>query len=101
MSFLGHLFPNKEAANPRLEMFAVRAKEEGFSVDFSREVARMIQYRDAEGLLEFATDSGSKGNHSIAIDPPSTHEASARVDLAVERTKRFLEACGFEVELPS
>ena len=81
--------------------FDAEAKKEGFAVDFSREVARVIRYQDAEGVLNFTLDSGSKGNHSIAIDPPSTYAASARVELAVERTKRFLEACGFEVEMPS
>jgi hypothetical protein len=81
--------------------FDAEAKKEGFAVDFSSKVARVVRYQDALGVLEFTTDSGSKGDHSIAIDPPSTYAASARVELAVGRAKRFLEACGFEVELPS
>ena len=91
----------KSVANPRLEVFRISAKNEGFSVDFSRKVARVIEYEDDRGHMVFTLDIGSKGNQSIAIDPPVTHKAGARTNLAIERTKRFLEACGFEVEMPS
>jgi hypothetical protein len=79
------------------DRFEAEAKKEGFAVQFSREVARVVRYEDPKGAMEFTVDLGSKGNHSIAIDPVSVK--SAREKLALERTKRFLQACGFEVEL--
>ncbi len=88
------------------KQFESEAKKEGFSIGFSQKVGRVIQYEDREGSLEFTVDLGSKGTHSIAIDPPVTHEewqkdtsAGRRIRFALERTRRFLESCGYEVEL--
>ena len=54
----------------RREHFESEAKKEGFSVQFSREVARVIEYQNVDGSLRLAVEPGSKGDHSIAIDPP-------------------------------
>jgi len=96
----------RKIVNTALREFEANASEEGFTVAHSRKVARIVEYQDSVGLLEFAIDLGSKGNHSVELDAPFDPEElsrgtpeARRLQVAFDRTKRFLEACGFEVEL--
>ena len=82
------------------DQFADRAKKEGFSVDFSRKVARVLEYRVSEGLLEFTTDSSARGDRCITLEHhPKSWLREGRYDLAFRRCRQFLEACGFGVDV--
>jgi hypothetical protein len=80
--------------------FAEKAKKEGFSVDFSPKVPRVLEYRDSEGPLEFTTDSSERGDHCITLEHhPESWPRGERYDLAFVRCRRFLESCGFGVDV--
>lgn len=82
------------------DQFADRAKKEGFSVEFSRKIARVLEYRDSESALEFTTDSSERGDHCITLEHhPKSWPRVGRYDLAFHRCRQFLEARGFEVDV--
>ena len=71
-----------------------------FTVDFSREVARVINYDDSQGRIEFTVDSSDNGDKWVVLEHhPRSWPRGPRYDLAFKRTKQFLEACGFGVEI--
>jgi hypothetical protein len=86
----------------QLQRFNAQAKAEGFLVQFYREAAHVIAYEDSEGQLLFAFDLGSEGDRSLALEWSGGIERwrdASRAKTAFERAKRFLEACGYQVEL--
>jgi hypothetical protein len=79
-------------------MDSVAARD--FKVRFSTTVARVVEYSDVGGTLEFTLDGGSKGDKSVCLEHhPSTGPRDERYRIAFGRTKEFLESCGFEVEI--
>jgi hypothetical protein len=77
-----------------------------FTVKFGKE-ARAVHYEDSEGEIVFTFDVGSKFDFNC----PSKHGDSicleyhgsratrdARYHLAFQRTKQYLDSCGYEVE---
>ena len=71
-----------------------------FTVRFSTEVARVLQCDDATGRIEFALDTGSKGDRSICLEHhPAGWPRGPRYDAAFRRAKEYLESCGYEVEI--
>ena len=70
-----------------------------FTVTFSRD-ARALDYDDPQGHLVFTFDLGSAGNKSICLEHFSSQtQRVPRYRLAFERTKEFLESCGYQVEV--
>jgi hypothetical protein len=71
-----------------------------FSVRFSTNVARVLEYEDATGKIEFTLDAGSKGDRFICLENhPASWPRGPRYEVAFLRAKQFLEACGYEVEI--
>jgi hypothetical protein len=79
-----------------------------FTVKFGK-FARTIEYDDSDDHILFTFDVGSKfdfknpsgpGKNSLCLEhyPPSMSR-SLRYSIAFERTKQFLESCGYEVEI--
>jgi hypothetical protein len=85
-----------------------RSSDPEYVVDFNPEIAWTLTYDDAFGRLIFVFEAGETPK-TISLDPTplennhvviAQHAASrARLDLALERTKAFLVACGYEVEV--
>jgi hypothetical protein len=79
-----------------------------FTVKFGK-YARTLEYEDAEGCIRFTFDAGSKfdfknpsgaGKDSLCLEHHgSSTPRTARYVLAFERTKQFLESCGYDVEI--
>jgi hypothetical protein len=77
-----------------------------FEVTFNREIAWTVIYSDAQGRLMFVFEPG-KGQKSIFLRTPTLldnkvlsiqdQSTRLRVGLASERTKEFLQKCGYEV----
>ena len=70
-----------------------------YSVQFGR-TARTLEYVDIHGQVIFTFDVGSMGGKSLVLElyPPSMAR-SPRFDVAFDRTKQFLEASGYEVQI--
>jgi hypothetical protein len=70
-----------------------------YSVQFGR-TARTLEYLDMHGQVIFTFDVGSKDGKSLVLEhhPPSMPR-SPRYDVALERTKQFLEARGYEIPI--
>ena len=70
-----------------------------FNVTFGA-AARTLQYKDEQGELVFTFDLGSAGNKSVSLEhySPQTQRVP-RYQVAFERTKQFLESCGYQVEV--
>ena len=70
-----------------------------FTVKFG-EIARTLDYDDPHGHILFTFDIGSKGNKSLCLEhhAPQTPR-SPHYGIAFERTKQYLESCGYEVEI--
>ena len=77
-----------------------------YKVRFNPEVAYTILYEDKEGTLLFVFETeGEKtillrrlaaiGNQILYVEDERTQ---SRVELAFERTKKFLLECGYKVE---
>jgi hypothetical protein len=78
------------------EQFEALSKKEGFFVDFIAEIARVLEYRDSLGWLEFMTDSSERGDHSVTVEHhPKSWPRGERYHLAFSRCRQFLESCGF------
>jgi hypothetical protein len=71
-----------------------------FTVKFSR-YARVLEYEDPAGRLEFTIDGRGKGGLWLEIgDNNERRRDEARYMTAVQRTKKFLESSwGMEVEI--
>jgi hypothetical protein len=70
----------------------------GFSVKFGS-VARTLEYDDSHGRLLFTFDAGSGGAKSICLEHHSSREPrSPQYEIAFQRTKEYLESCGYQVE---
>ncbi len=70
-----------------------------FTVRFGK-YARTLDYDDPHGHILFTFDIGSKGNKSLCLEhhAPQTSR-SQQYGIAFERTKKYLESCGYEVEV--
>ena len=78
-----------------------------YVVAFNPEIAWTISYDDSLGRLVFVFEAGEEpktvtldrtpleNNRVLVAQDAATRR---RVDLAIERTKTFLEACGYNVE---
>ena len=85
-----------------------RSSDPEYVVDFNPEIAWTVTYDDSFGRLIFVFEAG-KTAKTISLDPTPLENnrvvvardaaTRARLDLALERTKAFLTACGFEVKL--
>ena len=79
-----------------------------FAVKFGK-YGRTVEYDDAEDHIVFTFDLGSKfdfknpngpGKNSLCLEHHApSNPRSARYVVAFERTKQFLESCGYEVEI--
>ena len=70
-----------------------------FNVDFGKH-ARTIDYKDEACELIFTFDSSEKGDGWICLEHHSrSQQRPAGYDVAFNRTKEFLEACHFKVEV--
>ena len=80
---------------------------EDYKVQFGR-IGRTVRYEDSLGIILFAFDADtSKGQKIIVLGgqalnndfkPIDAVEADrSRIDLALERTKRYLLSCGYQV----
>ena len=72
---------------------------EEFTVKFSR-IPRTLEYQDAHGSIRFGFDDSGKGPKWLTLEhsAPRTSRGS-RYDVAFERTKRYLESCGYQVDI--
>ena len=69
-----------------------------YSVKFGR-IARTLEYDDAHGQIVFTFDIGSKGKKSLVLEHyPPAMARSPRYDMAFDRSKQFLESCGYVVQ---
>jgi hypothetical protein len=70
-----------------------------YSVKFGR-YARTLEYDDPHGQIIFTFDGRSKGGNSLVLEhhPPSMPR-SPQYDVAFARTKEFLEAHGYDVQV--
>jgi len=70
-----------------------------FTVKFGK-YARTLEYDDHQVHILFTFDLGSKGNKSLCLEyhAPQTPRGP-RYDVAFDRTKQYLESCGYEVEI--
>ncbi len=70
-----------------------------FTVRFGK-AGRTLEYDDRHGHILFTIDTGSKGNKSLCLEhhAPRTPR-SPQYNIAFERAKKYLEACGYEVEI--
>jgi hypothetical protein len=86
-------------ATPKEQFEAISAKE-GFSVCFSKKVARLVEYRDPELEMEFSVDGSDRGEKWLALEHwPFSMPRNIRYDIAYSRTKSYLESCGYNVEV--
>jgi hypothetical protein len=70
-----------------------------FTVRFGK-IARTIEYDDAQGHLGFAVDRGAGGGKSLVLEHYEPRKQTVpRYAIAFERTKRFLESRGYQVEV--
>jgi hypothetical protein len=70
-----------------------------FVVEFSKRTARMIEYRDCLGSLEFSFDVLNAEGKSLVLEHHAAHSLRLpQYDLAFGRCVRFLESCGYRVE---
>lgn len=75
-------------------------ESEQFTVRFSERVARVLECDDAAGRIEFSLDTGSSGDRSICLEHhPVSRPRGSRYDAAFQSAKRFLESCGYIVEI--
>ena len=82
------------------KQFEAQAQQEGFSVEFSPQIARMLDYRDSGTHIEFTLDASEHGNDGITLEHhPRSMPRDSSYDLAFTRCRQFLEACGFKVEV--
>ncbi len=82
--------------------------QKDFTVKFGK-IAHTIDYDDAAGHILFTLDVGSKfdfknpsgpGKNSLCLEHhPADWPRSPRYAVAFERTKQYLESCGYEVEI--
>ncbi len=77
-----------------------------FTVQFSREIARTLDYEDSRGKLVFVFEFGSTGPFTLHRQPLNTRkcvqfaaENRAWLTLACERSRAHLQSCGYEVEV--
>lgn len=69
-----------------------------FTVRFGK-CARTIDYVDQYGHILFTFDIGSKGKKSLCLEHHAPQAPrSPQYGVAFERTKKYLESCGYEVE---
>ena len=79
-----------------------------YMVEFNPEIAWTLTYDDSFGRLIFVFEAGETSK-TISLDSTPLENnrvviaqdaaTRARLDLALERTKAFLIACGYEVEV--
>jgi hypothetical protein len=74
------------------------ASDNNYTVRFSRK-ARILEYDDSEGHVEFAFDGSSKGPKHISLEHGANIPRGARYDIVFERVRQFLQSCGYEVEI--
>lgn len=81
----------------RKQVAETRCVADHFTVKFG-EIGRTLEYSDVEGHIEFTFDVGSDGNISLSsMYQPSAPFDGARYEIAVERTKQYLQSQGFWV----
>lgn len=74
---------------------------DNFTVKFGR-IARTLNYEDAQGHITFTFDGHPKRKKCLYLETGGTKQRAllgTRFDVAVERSKKFLESCGFKVEI--
>jgi hypothetical protein len=70
-----------------------------FTVRFGKH-ARTLNYDDPHDHFLFTFDIGSKGNKSLCLEHHAPQAPRRpRYGIAFERTKKYLESCGYEVEI--
>lgn len=76
-------------------------RADNFTVKFGR-YARTLDYQDGQGHITFTFDVSPKGNKCFYLETGGAKQRAligTRFDAAVERAKKFLESCGYEVEI--
>ncbi len=70
-----------------------------FAVKFGK-VARTLECDDADGQILFTFDLGSKGDKSLCLEHHTADwPRGPRYVLAFQHAKKYLESCGYEVEI--
>ena len=70
------------------------------SVRFSTKVARVLECDTPAGKIEFTLDSGPSGDRSICLEHhPATRARNAAYIAAFEAARKYLQSCGYEVEI--
>lgn len=73
--------------------------QEEFTIDFGKH-ARTIDYKDAEYASLFTFDMSDKGEDWVCLEHyPKSWPRPPKYETAFARTKEFLEACHFKVEI--
>ena len=79
-----------------------------YKVDFNREIAMTILYQDADGQLLFVFEFAESPKSIVLRVPPlldnrALHDQEeavrCRVETACERTKKYLQECGYSVSV--
>ncbi len=71
----------------------------GFSIEFG-DMARTLLYRDAQGAIAFTFDGSDTGPSTLVLEHSLPRlERTPRYDIAFARTKEFLEARNYNVEV--
>ena len=62
-------------------------------------IARTLEYDDPHGHLLFTFDAGSRGAKSLCLEHHAPQKPRPpQYDIAFQRTKEYLESCGYQVE---
>jgi len=82
------------------EQFEEESQKDEFSVCFSREVARVVEYQEGDTKILFTLDSSENGDGWITLEHhPKSWARSPKYEIAFSRTKKFLESCNFKIEV--
>ena len=69
-----------------------------YSVKFGS-VAWTVEYKDSRGDIVFTLDEGSHGAKSICLEHHALQTTRPpHYDIAFQKTKEYLESCGYQVE---
>jgi hypothetical protein len=63
-------------------------------------VARTVIYQDSDGEILFTWDASDKGQKRIVLEHHAPEiPRGSKYNIAFERTKQYMESCGFNVEV--
>jgi len=82
------------------KQFEVESQKDGFSVCFSREVARVVEYQEGDIKIHFTLDMSENGDDRVTLEHhPKSWARNSKYEIAFSRTQKFLESCNFKIEV--